>query len=83
MVSALNFVICSFSLGYYMYIPSNYKPTGQKARLQTGLISVTPGQSSCLRFSYHMYGPQMGDLTVRVKESSGQLREQFNISGEC
>ena len=65
-----------------MYIPSNYKPAGQKARIQSGLLDVTVGQSACLRFSYHMFGAQMGTLNVRIKTSANSVIKSFSLSGK-
>ncbi|XP_067932933.1 MAM and LDL-receptor class A domain-containing protein 1-like [Watersipora subatra] len=67
--------------GYYMYIRSNYKPSGWKARLQSGLINVTPGQSACLRFSYHLYGADMGQLQVNIKSPTGESYNGINLAG--
>ena len=64
-----------------MFLPSNYKRTGTKARLQTGLIDITFGSTACLRFSYHMYGVDMGTLNVKVKNQDGSIVNSFTKSG--
>ena len=64
-----------------MFLPSNYKRTGTKARLQTGLIDTTFGSTACLRFSYHMYGVDMGTLNVKVKNQDGSIVNSFTKSG--
>lgn len=65
-----------------MFLPSNYKTTGTKARLQTGLIGMTFGAKVCLRFAYHMYGADMGTLNVKVKNQDGSTVGTFSESGK-
>ena len=54
---------------YYLYIETS-SPTNQgyKARLQSNAI---PSSSTrrCFKFYYHMYGADMGELNVYIKES--------------
>lgn len=64
-----------------MYLPSQFKSTGTKARIQTGLINVEANTQSCIRFSYHMYGIQMGTLSMRVKSPNGSVIIERVISG--
>ena len=62
------YVIDIFS-GHYMYIETSapVRP-GQKARLLSQLVN--PSGSTCISFYYHMYGRNIANLNVYVKEQS-------------
>jgi hypothetical protein len=52
--------------GYYMYIEtSSPRVANDKARLESNLI--TAKQLRCLSFWYHMYGPHVNTLNVRLR----------------
>ncbi|CAB4007264.1 MAM and LDL-receptor class A domain-containing 2-like, partial [Paramuricea clavata] len=53
------------SKGYYMYIEATGKSRGDKAQLLSPRYPKTTGR--CLQFWYHMYGSDMGTLTVYKK----------------
>ena len=57
------------SSGHYMYIETSapVRP-GQKARLLSQLVN--PSGSTCVSFYYHMYGRNIANLNVYVKEQS-------------
>lgn len=60
---------------------ASYKPNLATSRLQSGLIDVTEGAQSCLKFFYHMFGEHMGTLTVSVKDPQHQVVGRFSKSG--
>ena len=63
----------SVPLGYYMYIEATGKSKGDKAQLLSPRYPKTTGR--CLEFWYHMYGSDIGTLTVykKVRFCSGEF----------
>ncbi|CAH1778746.1 unnamed protein product [Owenia fusiformis] len=55
------------SNGHYLYINTQFRNTGDKARLQ--LPSIKDG-SAYLHFNYHMYGQDINTLTVYLNEGA-------------
>ena len=51
--------------GFYMYTEATGRKFGDKARLLGPVEKATTGQ--CLQFWYHMYGSNMGTLSVHLK----------------
>lgn len=69
-----------FYLGHYVYIESSRPRTrGQKARLISTNNPATSG--SCLQFYYHMYGSQIGNLSVYAQQSGIRGRPIWTKSG--
>ena len=52
-------------VGHYMYIYSNRRPFGSKARLLSN--EREPTAKSCLSLWYHMYGSQIGTLFIKKR----------------
>lgn len=76
-----NFIlICFFSIGYYMYVPSaSSVRQGEKARMLSPWMNNTDGQ--CLSFWYHSYGADVGSLTVYKRLlSSDELYPLWKIN---
>ena len=59
-------------IGYYAYLESSSpaKP-GQKTILSSELFNST-GSGHCFLFFYHMYGNDIGSLSVYVNTSTGK-----------
>ncbi|XP_057298293.1 MAM and LDL-receptor class A domain-containing protein 2-like isoform X2 [Hydractinia symbiolongicarpus] len=51
--------------GFYMFTEASNKKNGDKARILSPVNAATQGQ--CLQFWYHMYGADMGTLSVFLK----------------
>ena len=64
-----------------MYTEASYKRNGSVARLTSGLIPTTYEGTGCLRFSYHMYGADIGILTVSVKYANGNTLSTWTKQG--
>ncbi|XP_070567019.1 MAM and LDL-receptor class A domain-containing protein 2-like [Ptychodera flava] len=58
------------ALGYYMYADVTNQAVGSYARLTTPNHVQISG--SCLNFWYHMYGPDVGYLTVYLNSTLGE-----------
>ncbi|XP_022096502.1 MAM and LDL-receptor class A domain-containing protein 1-like [Acanthaster planci] len=56
------------SAGYYIYIEVSFQSSGDKARLESPIItaSTTP---KCLTFWYHMYGDHINQLNVYTRDA--------------
>jgi len=55
--------------GFYIYTEATGKKYKDKARIVSPMESSTKG--SCLKFWYHMYGANMGTLSIFLKTSRG------------
>ncbi|XP_033751988.1 MAM and LDL-receptor class A domain-containing protein 1-like [Pecten maximus] len=66
--------------GHYVYIESSRpRLQGQKARLLSTDNAPTVG--SCLQFWYHMYGRQIGNLTIYVQQAGSRGSPIWSKSG--
>ncbi|XP_022098207.1 MAM and LDL-receptor class A domain-containing protein 1-like isoform X2 [Acanthaster planci] len=62
-----------YSRGFYMYIEASApRNSGDKARID-GAKAIAPATGACVRFWYHMYGGDMGSLTVYTGDCRGGL----------
>ncbi|XP_039434036.1 MAM and LDL-receptor class A domain-containing protein 2-like [Culex pipiens pallens] len=59
--------------GHFLMVDSAVQLTNETARLLSPLYPANYSQSACFQFFYHMYGDQIGSLTVYVKPSSVSL----------
>ena len=67
--------------GYYLYTETSNRYISDKARLD-GAKARAPPYGACITFWYHMYGEDMGSLTVYTNETDGVLGPvQFSRSG--
>ncbi|XP_078671849.1 MAM and LDL-receptor class A domain-containing protein 2-like [Branchiostoma floridae x Branchiostoma belcheri] len=57
--------------GHYMYAKASFINRNKVARLESPVIQPTAG--SCLQFFYHMYGSQIGTLSVFVRPDGQPL----------
>ena len=68
-------------IGYYLYIEASSMNPFEKARLD-GAKARAPPYGACITFWYHMYGADMGSLTVYTSEMNGVLGPaQWSRSG--
>ncbi|XP_023933562.1 MAM and LDL-receptor class A domain-containing protein 1 [Lingula anatina] len=65
--------------GYYMYTEASGKGSGYTANLQSTSFPLL-NIDRCLSFAYHMYGRNIGSLTVQ-KLSGGQTTSIWNENG--
>ena len=73
----LRFIIYFFYLGHYIFIDASQQKQGDVARLYSESInrhriSFIP---YCLRFWYHMKGPNIGTLSIILKTGPGKTFE--------
>jgi hypothetical protein len=59
----LTVVLC---LGFYLYVESSDRRENDVARLISETLPPTSPDQKCFRFFYHMFGPSIGSLTVRL-----------------
>ena len=60
----------SIGLGYYMYYEASGPNIGHTASLKIP-ASLIQSQEYCLQFAYHMYGSNMGSLSVGYSSRNG------------
>ena len=66
------FVLLFLSLGYYLYIEaSTPRRQGDLARISTPQYQASTG-SKCLQLWYHMYGTNIGSLTIFLQDTTGK-----------
>jgi hypothetical protein len=85
LLNQLNYLnkVNSYSLyisGYYMYLEASSKRPGSKAILNSQINGPTPSTGYCFIFWYHMYGPQIGRLSVSI-QSQGRNIVRWTKSG--
>ena len=72
---------CITGRGYYIYTEADGRIKSDKAQLD-GIRGKAPANGGCITFWYHMYGADMGSLTVYTNETDGVLGPvQFSRSG--
>ncbi|KAL1395081.1 hypothetical protein pipiens_011501 [Culex pipiens pipiens] len=59
--------------GHFLMVDSAVQLTNETARLLSPLYPANYSRSACFQFFYHMYGDQIGSLTVYMKPSSVSL----------
>eukprot|EP00058_Branchiostoma_floridae_P007724 XP_002593212.1 hypothetical protein BRAFLDRAFT_120140 [Branchiostoma floridae] len=74
-------VVCQGS-GYYVYTESAELAPGDASFLLSPVASLNVPSQSCLRFSYHMYGTDIGELKLYVQNGSGNWYQPFDRSGD-
>ena len=79
-----------FSLKINFYVPGQYlfiessspRRPGDSARIQSEQFSATPANGRCMKFWYHMLGPDIGNLTVYMNETgASKLKPLWRLSG--
>ncbi|XP_066300039.1 MAM and LDL-receptor class A domain-containing protein 2-like [Branchiostoma lanceolatum] len=74
--------------GQYLYLESSFPASpGDRARLASTVLQVSPSATATdtckLRFYYHMYGADIGDLSVYTRvQDGGPLTRVWSISGQ-
>uniref|UniRef100_F6WVQ2 MAM domain containing 4 n=1 Tax=Monodelphis domestica TaxID=13616 RepID=F6WVQ2_MONDO len=69
------------SQGHFMYLDPTMPPArGRGARLLTAL-QVPPTHNECLSFWYHLYGPQIGTLSLTLKRAGEPDRHLWARTG--
>jgi hypothetical protein len=63
-----------------MYLEASSKRPGSKAILNSQINGPTPSTGYCFIFWYHMYGPQIGRLSVSI-QSQGRNIVRWTKSG--
>ena len=82
--SCFNFVYIAFSVGGYLVFESYTAAIGEVARVVSTPVANLVGQNFvCLSFWYHMYGADMGILTVLRRDlTSGIADPLWELSGD-
>ncbi|XP_078612623.1 uncharacterized protein LOC144882595 [Branchiostoma floridae x Branchiostoma japonicum] len=68
--------------GYYVYTESAELAPGDASFLLSPVASLNVPSQSCLRFSYHMYGADIGELKLYVQNGTGNWYQPFDRSGD-
>ncbi len=66
----------------YIFTEGSNGSTGDEANLVSPLIDLSPLSQPALTFWYHMFGSDMGTLSVDVNDGSGYDLDVFTISGQ-
>ena len=69
--------------GQYLFMESSWpRRPGDTARIQSELFTPTPSKGRCMSFWYHMYGPDIGNLTVYMNVTGTKvLQPLWRLSG--
>ncbi|XP_013407589.2 uncharacterized protein LOC106171691 [Lingula anatina] len=65
--------------GTYIYTESSKGVIGEKTTLRTSPKRGIRNAKACLRFSYHAYGSNLGDLAIYVQEESRPKRKLWEM----
>ncbi len=70
-------------LGQYLFIESSLpRRPGDTARIQSEQFTATSSKGRCMKFWYHMLGPDIGNLTVYLNVTgSSKLIPLWRLSG--
>jgi hypothetical protein len=71
-------------VGQYLFIESSLpRRPGDKARIQSEQFTATPSNGRCMKFWYHMFGPDIGNLTVYINVTgAAKLAPLWRLSGK-
>ncbi|XP_047128245.1 MAM and LDL-receptor class A domain-containing protein 1 isoform X1 [Hydra vulgaris] len=68
--------------GYFVYVEASNKKLNDKGRFYKTFTNLSP-KGSCLKFWYHMFGSDMGDLNVYINPPAlGKGTPDFNATGQ-
>ena len=69
----------SYFSGSYIFIEASQKNTGDKARLLSD--EIEPSETVCIQFWYHMYGSDIGNLSIYLKTNQSETLV-WSLSGD-
>lgn len=72
--------ILNHSGGYYIFLEASNRRPGDKAVITSPVQSPTPSGGNCFVLWYHMFGPQIGQLNIRLLQN-GRFTTIGHLSG--
>ena len=70
---------CTIFSGSYIYIEASGRNFGDKARLLSDWME--PDETVCFQFWYHMYGSNIGNLSIYLKTNQSE-KLVWSLSGD-